>query len=168
MFKLTRKQKALATKILIIVVACVAIFGCIALVSFIADKANEDYKKTNLAYKVGEIDKSTGRPVENDCAIYTKKIIECTGIELYADFDSDIKYTVHFYDENETWLSCVDNEGLNLKIEDMPEDAFGVRIVIYPQSDENGKISFLEKSTYGNQLTVRVRTAEVASTDAAE
>lgn len=166
--KISKKTKDLLTKVVAIVLAFAAVIGGAALIGGIADSANDDYKKVNLSYTVGEIDKTTGRPVENECAMYTKDIIECTGVELYADFDSDIKYTVHFYNENEEWLSCVDNEGLNLKIEeDMPEDAFGVRIVIYPQSDENSKISLFEKGTYANQLTVKVTTKEIKTDTAA-
>ena len=90
-----------------------------------------------------------------------------TGIKLYADFDSDIEYTVHFYDDNEVWISCIDNEGLNLTVEDMPEDTYGVRIVIYPQSDENGKISLFERGTYANQLTVKITDKEIKAENTA-
>ena len=149
------------SQIVSIVLACVAVLGCVALVSSLAEKANEDYKKVNLSYSIGVIDKATGKCLNDvEEAIYTKDIIECTGAEFYADFDSDIKYTVHFYDEDGKWISCQDNEDLNLKIHEMPESAVGIRVVIYPQNDENGKVSTFEKSTYARQLTVKITTVE--------
>ena len=147
-------------KILSIVLVCVSLILVVGLVANIAKNANEDYKKVHLSYDVGAIDKSTGEQIEHDCALYTKDLIECTGADLYAAFDSDIKYTVHFYDENEVWLSSQDNDGLNMKIHDMPADAAGIRVVIYPQNDENDKISLFEKGTYSRQLTVKITTVE--------
>ena len=155
------KMKKNTKKTISMILAFAAIIGCVALVSNIAKNANEDYKKVNLYYEVGAIDKITGKcynDVEN--AIYTKDIIKCTGVELYTDFDSDIKYTVHFYDEDGKWLACEDNVGLNLKIDEMPEGATGIRVVIYPQNDENNKISLFEKGTYARQLRVKITTVE--------
>ena len=158
--KFTKKNKELITKVVAIVLAFAAVIGCVALFGSLGED-DEGYKTINPTFSVGAVDKTTGRPIEDECALYTKDIIKCTGIKLYADFDSDIKYTVHFYDDNEVWISCIDNEGLNLTVEDMPEDTYGVRIVIYPQSDENGKISLFERGTYANQLTVKITDKEI-------
>ena len=157
------------SQIVSIVLAVAAIIGVVALVGNIAKGSDDGYKKINPSYTVGAIDKATGKclnDVEN--ALYTKDIIECTGVELYADFDSDIEYTVHFYDEDGKWLSCQDNEDLNLKINEMPEGAVGIRVVIYPQSDENNKVSWLEKGTYARQLTVKITTVKKAATETTE
>ena len=159
-----RFNKNFGKKAIAIVLAFAMIIGVVSLVSAFGEDA-EGYKTVYATYTVGDISKTTGSFVKDaENALYTKDIIECTGIKLYADFDSDIEYTVHFYDEDETWLSCMSNEGLNLTVEDMPEDTFGVRIVIYPQSDENGKIGIFEKSQYANQLTIKV-TNKVIATD---
>ena len=48
---------------------------------------------------------------------------------------------------------------LNLTLEELDAEetaVYGVRIVIQPQSDENEKVSFLEKGTYAGQLTVKI------------
>lgn len=121
---------------------------------------DSDYNKVNLTWDVGALDENGGY-IEDDCALYTKDLIECTGVELCAEFDSNISYEVHFYKEDGTWISSTANEGLQLMIDEMPEDAFGVRIVIRPLDDENDKISLFEKITYANQLTVKIRTVEV-------
>lgn len=161
--KFSRKTVDLLKKVGCIVLAFVCLFGCVSIFNGISEKANEDYQTVYPVYTVGGLDKTNGKPTDDECALYTKDLIECTGIELYADFDSNIKYTVHFYDDNETWISCTENEGLNLKINEMPENAHGVRIAIYPQADENDKVSFGERFTYANQLTVKISTVEVES-----
>lgn len=159
--KLTRKQSEFLKKAVAVVLAFAAIVGGVSIVTNLA--GDEDgYKTVYPGYTVGGIDKTTGK-VDNDeeCGLYTKDIIECTGIKLSADFDSDIKYAVHLYDENDQWIRCVENEGLNLTLEELDAEetaVHGVRIVIYPQSDENEKISLFEKGTYANQLTVKITT----------
>ena len=169
--KFTRSQKEFAKKVIAIVLAFGAIIGCVSLVSGLGED-DQGYKTINPAFKVGALDESTGRPVEDEkCALYTKNVIACTGIKLYADFDSDIKYVVHFYDENDSWLGCVENEGLNMTIDESMDEAselgdvYGVRIVIYPQSDENGKIGLFERGTYANQLTVKITNKEFITDD---
>lgn len=158
MFKITRNQKALLQKALCIVLALLAVVACSALVSkLVAD--DDGYKTIHPGYSIGAISKTTGDFTEDECAIYTKDIIECTGIQIAADFDSNIKYTVHLYDEDGKWIRSVENEGLNLTLEGLDAEetpVHGVRIVIYPQADENEKVSFLEKGTYARQLTVKI------------
>ena len=168
--KLTRNQKDILTKALYVVLAVLAVVLVVSLVGNIGNKDDDGYKTIHPSYSVGAIDATTGQYTEDENAIYTKDIIECTGIKLYADFDSDIKYTVHFYDENDVWISCVENEGLNLTLAELDaaeEPVHGVRIVIYPQNDENEKVSFFEKSTYANQLTVKITTEETKVEDSA-
>lgn len=163
MFKLTTKQSQFLTKFVAIVLVFVALFGVVS----IFGKDDDGYKTIYPSYSVGAISKTTGAFTDDEAAIYTKDVIECTGIKLSADFDSDIKYTVHLYDEDDKWIRCVENEGLNLTLEELDAEStaiHGVRIVIYPQSDENEKVSFLEKSTYANQLTVKI-TDKATKTD---
>ena len=159
--KFSRKTMNLLKKVGCLILALVACLGCVSVFSGISELANDDYQLAVPSYSLGGLDQTTGKKTEDECAIYTKDLIECTGIELYADFDSDIKYVVHFYDEDENWLSCQENEGLNLKVDQMPEGAVGVRIAIYPQNDEDDAVSFMEKYTYASDLTVKVRTKEV-------
>ena len=169
--KLTKSQIEIIKKVVVIALVFAALVAVISIfVTFSED--DEGYKTINPAFKVGALDESTGRPVEDEkCALYTKNVIACTGIKLYADFDSDIKYVVHFYDENDSWLGCVENEGLNMTIDESMDEAselgdvYGVRIVIYPQSDENGKIGLFERGTYANQLTVKITNKEFITDD---
>ena len=121
--KFSRKTMNLLKKVGCVILALVACLGCVSVFSGISELANDDYQLAVPSYSIGGLDETTGKKTEDECAIYTKDLIECTGIELYADFDSDIKYVVHFYDEDENWLSCQENEGLNLKVDQMPEGA---------------------------------------------
>ncbi|MBQ7326387.1 MAG: hypothetical protein IJW93_02795 [Clostridia bacterium] len=162
---ISRKTQDLLKKVGCIVLACLAVFGCVSAFSALSEKANEDYQEIHPSYTIGDIDKSTGKSTDDDDAIYTKDLIECTGFELYADFDSNIAYTVHYYDEDDKWISCVENTELSLKVATMPENAHGIRIVIYPQDDT--QVSFTEKYEYASQLTVKITTEE-AKTDSAE
>lgn len=166
--KLTKQQTELIVKIVGIVLIVAAIVGAISLAATFAED-DEGYKTYIPTYKVGAIDPTTGDfDKEEECAIYTEKAIECTGIKLFADFDSDVEYAIHVYDINDGWLGCVQNEGLNLTFEGPFEgtefeDAHAVRIVIYPQSDENGEVSFFEISKYANQLDVKITNKEFKS-----
>lgn len=167
--KFDKKTKDFLIKVVAIALALGAVIGCISLFGALGED-DEGYKTINPTFSLGAIDPATGSYVEDECALYTKEAIEGTGIKLYADFDSDIKYTVHFYDENDVWLTCVENEGLNLTLEGWDEaaddiDVHAVRIVIYPQNDENGKISLFERVTYANQLTVKVTNKETKASN---
>lgn len=164
-FSINGKTKALLKKIGCVALAFFAVFGCVAVFSGIAEKANDDYQTILPGYSIGSIDEATGKQVDEEDCIYTKNLIECTGIKLCADFDSDIKYVVHFYDDEGKWLSCLENDELELTVDEMPENAVGVRIVIQPMDDEDGEISFTEKFEYANDLSVKVRTKEVKKAD---
>ena len=159
---ISSKTRDLLKKIGCVVLALFVLVGCVSIFNGISERANEDYQTIHPSYTVGDIDKTTGKSTDADNAIYTKELIECTGFELYADFDSTIEYTVHYYDEDDKWISCVENTELTLKVDTMPENAHGIRIVIYPDDDQ---VSFTEKYTYANQLTVKVTTKEVDSAE---
>lgn len=155
-----RKTKNSLTTFGVVVLAILVIGFLPSL--FNIDSDDSDYDKVYLNFDVGALDEA-GAYVEDDCALYTKDVIECTGVELCAEFDSDISYEVHFYKEDGTWISSTTNTGLQLTVDEMPEDAYGIRIVIRPLDDDNDKISLFEKITYANQLTVKIRTEEVDS-----
>lgn len=169
----SRRNNGFLTKTLCVVAAILAVVLAASFIGNIGAADDDGYKTIHPTYSIGGLDTTTGRPTDEKCAIYTKDIIECTGIKLYADFDSDIKYVVHFYDENEEWIACEENEGLNSAFEGLDAEidgksVYGVRIAIYPQNDENDKVSFLEKATYGNQLTVKITTEETKVATTAE
>lgn len=159
-----RSTKKTLTTVCVVILAVVVITMLPSFFNFEND--DSDFDKVNLTWDVGALDE-TGAYIEDDCALYTKDLIECTGVELCAEFDSNISYEVHFYKEDGTWISKSANQGLQLTVDEMPEDAFGIRIVIRPLDDDNDKISMFEKITYARQLTVKIRTEEVEADTAA-
>lgn len=159
-----RSTKKTLTTVCVVILAVVVITMLPSFFNFEND--DSDFDKVNLTWDVGALDENGGF-VEDECAIYTKDLIECTGVELCAEFDSNISYEVHFYKEDGTWISKSANQGLQLTVDEMPEDAFGIRIVIRPLDDDNDKISLFEKYKYASQLTVKIRTEEVEADTAA-
>lgn len=159
-----RSTKMTLTTVGVVILAVVVITMLPSFFNFESD--DSDFHKVNLTWDVGALDENGGF-VEDECAIYTKDLIECTGVELCAEFDSNISYEVHFYKEDGTWISKTANQGLQLTVDEIPEDAFGIRIVIRPLDDDNDKISMFEKYTYASQLTVKIRTEEVEADTAA-
>lgn len=158
-FNISNKTKNILKKVGAIVLAAALAIGGITLVTSLVERSKEDFKETRLSYDIGGItaDGSYDKDAKN--AIYTNKAIECTGIHLEADFDSDITFEVHFYDEEGKWLSMQQNDGLKLLVDEMPEGAVAVRVVIRPADDD--EVGIIEKYTYANQLTVKIRTEEV-------
>lgn len=164
--KLSRKNQKTLTWVAIALVALLVV----AIIPTLFNPADDSgYNKVNVTYEVGSIDE-TGVFAEDECALYSKKLIECTGFKLTADFDSNIEYEVHYYDEDDKWISSVKSSDLQLEVAvgDMPEGATGIRIVIRPLEDDNEKIGLFERSKYANQLTVQITTEEVESDAAAE
>lgn len=151
--------------IVVLIVAIVALIP--TLFSIGAD--DSDYEKINVSYAVGGLTATGDWDKDEECALYTKNVIECTGFKLTADFDSNIEYEVHYYDESDKWISSVTSSELQLEVAagDMPEGAVGIRIVIRPLDDDNDKIGTFEHYTYANQLTVQITTEEVDDDTAA-
>jgi hypothetical protein len=158
--RFTNKTKNLIKKVGILLL-CVIAVGLVA--SAVVGAADDsDYKRTHLRWDVGGIDENGAYNPELENSIYTVKSLECSAISLAADFDSDISYSVYFYDENDEFIQVIQNDGRELEVEgdSFPETAVSVRIVITPNDDENGKIGLFEKSKYANQLTVKIQTED--------
>ena len=158
--RITTKTKNLLKKVGLILL-CVIAVGFVA--SAIVGADDSEYKRVYLTWDVGGIDESGYHIPDEKGSIYTVKALECSDILLAADFNSDISYSVYFYDEAGEFISMVSNDGkreLEIPNGEFPNSAVSVRIVITPLNDENGKIGLFEKYTYANQLTVKLRTAD--------
>jgi hypothetical protein len=125
-------------------------FGVKALV----DYTKSDLKTITPTFEVGNLG-SDGKYVNDDSTLYTKEEFACYGLQVKPDFDSTVNYQVFFYDLSDNFVSSTDmlSEGF---LNDIPLDGVYARIVIEPQDDEDGKISWSEKYTYPNQLTFKV------------
>ena len=126
---------------------------------------DSDYKTTNMTWDVGGIQSNGQFDRDEKGALYTKDLIRCTGFEIYSKFDSENDIRVCFYDDTDKYISDMTAEGLELKCDSFPENAVGIRIVVTPLDDEDGKIGLFEKSGYANQITVKLRTVEVEANE---
>ena len=164
--RISKKTKTLITNVLIVL----AIVAALVFVPALFSSDDTGYDKINVSYVVGGITATGDWDKDEECALYTKNAIECTGFKLTADFDSNIEYEVHYYDEHDKWISSVKSSELQLEVAagDMPENATAIRIVIRPLDDEDNKIGFFETSKYAGQLTVQITTEEVESDATAE
>lgn len=159
--RISTKTKNLLKKVGIILLCVIAVGLCASVV--LGTNDDTDYKRVNLTWDVGGIDDENGAYIpELENSIYTVKSLECSAISLAADFNSDIRYSVYFYDEHDEFIQLVQNTGRELVVEGdaFPENAVSVRIVITPNDDENGKIGLFEKYKYANQLTVKIQTED--------
>ncbi len=164
--KISNKTKQILTYVAlaVLIVASVAFVGTLIFGGF----EDSDYKTTNITWDVGGILNDGQYDRDEKGALYTKDLIRCTGFELYADFNSDNEVMVYFYDDTDSFIESRKMDGLEYKCEDFPKNAVGIRIVLTPLDDEDGKIGLFEKGEYANQLTVKLRTTEVKSDEATE
>ena len=158
--RITTKTKKLIKKVGVLLLCVIAVGLCASVVLGTNDDSDSDYKTTRITWDVGGIRDNGDYNPDEKCALYTVNRIDCTGAELYAAFNSSISYEVHFYDEDDVYISSEYNDGLEMKLDTFPEGAVGIRIVLRPLDDEDDKIGLFEKYTYANQLTVKLRTAD--------
>lgn len=113
-----------------------------------------DTKSLNLSYDVGSLG-ADGKYVNDESRIYTKEKFACEGLKAVLDFDSEINYQLFYYDILDNFVSSSEVLTSGYSNESPTHGAYA-RIVITPTNDEDGKISFMEKYKYGNQLNVSV------------
>lgn len=123
-----------------------------AVVSVVASIPQPEWKSAKLSFEVGGITADGDVDLSNTQSVYTKKLIECTGLHIIRDFDADVTYTVFFFDANDDFVSSVVVEGrqYNLERGKMPvsEDgrqAVGFRIAVV---NNNSKEAFSQYEAY--------------------
>lgn len=112
-----------------------------------------DTKTLHLNYEVGNLG-TDGKYVNDELALYSNKFA-CEGLKATLAFDNEINYQFYYYDILDNFVSSSDVLTSGFKAE-IPWNAAYSRVVITPTNDEDGKISFMEKHKYGNQLNVSV------------
>lgn len=155
MSKVKMKKSTLNT--ILIVLACVFIFGAIfGLVSFLTKKDNE--KTTTFSTNIYSIGGLTEQGVykETTESIYTKNLIGCMGLKTKLIFDNTISYRIFFYDESSNFISATSKLTSNYDSseEAMPIETKSCRIVITPNEDDY--IKWYEVRGYAKQLSIIV------------
>ena len=106
------------------------------------------------SYAVGGLN-ANGVYQETEGSIYTKKNISADGLTVKLKKDAKVTYKIYFYDVKGGYISAT--EELTADFGDaVPESAVYAKIVITPTADEDGKVSWKEKSDYAKALTVTV------------
>lgn len=142
-------------KIIIAVVAVLAILGAAA--GVVAWTQSDKYDQKDLShvgrYDVGALD-SNGNYMSVNTSIYTKKPIECQGLNCTLSFDSVVSYEIFFYDQNNVFVHRTGKLTGAFVEDSVPFFVKFARIVITPNDDD--KVTSLEVSKYAKQLTVKV------------
>ena len=149
-----KRGKAKTVIVTALVVCAILIFGAFAVNLLRADTRTVGAS----AFSVGGLDE-TGTYIERSDAIYTKDLIECKGLKIERDFESNVSYQVFFYDEEEEFLEA--SELITEKFSDVPENAKYCRVMIVPEVPEDVEadefeIGFFSAIKYAKQLTITV------------
>lgn len=142
-------------KTILIVVLCLVLIGGIA--GVVAWTQSDKFDQKDLSYvgkyEVGGLD-SNGSYMSTNASIYTKKPIECQGLNCNLVFDSTISYQLYFYDQNNEFVHTTGKLTGTFVEDGVPFFAKYVRIVVTPNDDE--KVTSLEVGKYAKQLNVSV------------
>lgn len=134
-FKLGKLGRTIVTVIIVAVV--LGVVG-VAVILF-----NNDYRSIGAnAFEVGSLSTIDGQHVKDDTAIYTKDVIECQGLRIKPEFDSDVTFQIFWYNEDELYINCTEKTTSPSAqfVNGVPALAKYCRIVIFPsQLDEEGK-----------------------------
>ena len=148
-----RKAKSITLLLISGLMLFICVSGCLKLLS----KINFDKQKISiLAYEVGGLD-NNGVYKETKESIYTKDLIECYGLEIKPNFDSQVRYQVYYYDQNEIFLESSEVMKSDNYNKVVPLAKY-CRVVIYPLNDIS--ISKIEISKYAKQVKVYVDKAQ--------
>ena len=142
-------------KIILIIVLCLAVVG--GIVGVVAWTQSDKFDQKDLSflgkYEVGGLD-SNGNYMSTNASIYTKKPIECQGLNCNLVFDSTISYQLYFYDQNNEFVHTTGKLTGTFTEDGVPFFAKYVRIVITPNDDD--KVTSMEVAKYAKQLNVSV------------
>lgn len=145
-----RRKKIIKT-IGLIVLGLGVLGGVIAITSHFIKKDDVSIHPT---FKVGGLN-ANGKYVEDKTTLYTEDKFACEGLKVTLDFDATIDYQIFYYDVVDNYISSTDimSEGFS---GELPLKCAYARIMILPNNDDDGKISWTEKIKYANQIDIKV------------
>lgn len=168
MKKYTNFKNRINWKTVILTVVSVALVAALAVTGITLfnkkDKDEDGFYTVDLNFSVGGLNVD-GTYKETDGSLYTKEAIEADTVKVALEFDSNIKYTLYFYDEFDGFISGGVELGKGSETK-LPEGATHFRVVITPVwgedvEAEDQKITILNKNSYIKQLTVSITDREV-------
>lgn len=150
-------KKSTVYQILFIVLAVTLVAGVFVGLTSIYGQPT---KQIHPGFSIGSIDEVTGKYVEGNGSLYTKKAFECKGLIVKLAYDSNIEYQIFYYDSLENYISATTVSADSAKIE-VPEEASLARIVITPVwnedvDDEDKVIGNFDILKYTKQINLYV------------
>ena len=141
-------------KRVISIVLAIALFtGGVAL---IANFASSKTKTVNPVFAVGALD-ANGEYVESKNSVYTKQAFKCRGIQITPDFDSNVKYQVFYYGEQNQFVGASEvlTKGQHVPMNDL---AVYARLVITPYDSKNMSVEIktLDVAKYARSVKITV------------
>ncbi len=155
--KITKKTvKNIVAVLLAILISFGAIFG---LVKLFSNNETAMKKVSPTVFSVGGLNVK-GEYIDTDDTLYSE-LIECRGLTIEQDFESQSKYQVFYYDEDKDFIGRTDEFFQeNYTLEKKYDTAKFCRIVINPMQlgddSETFKIKFWEVLGYADDLTIKV------------
>ncbi|MBQ7332860.1 MAG: hypothetical protein IJW38_00755 [Clostridia bacterium] len=154
----TDKKRRINWKSIISVVLVIgAVIGIGAGVSAIAKDETKTLSSIGT-FTRGSLDEKTGKFVKGDTSIVTEELIECAGLTVTPEFDSNVQYQIFWYNMDEIYFTCTElSDGVFSG--NIPECAKYSRIVIVPElntDDKDVKINFWEIPGIAKNLKIEV------------
>ena len=107
-------------------------------------------------YEIGAIDEN-GDYLRDTSSTVMKDFITTDGLKIDIQDDATVKYSVHFYNEDQEYISSMENltEDFDGTAENaIPEGAEFVKVEVTPNND--AEVSFFEINSYVGQLSITV------------
>lgn len=150
--KISLKAKSIIKKVALALAGIAALTAVGFGVKAIVDYTKKDLKTISPTFEIGNLG-SDGKYVNDESTLYTKDAFRCDGLQIKLDFDNQINYQIFYYDDLDNFTESTDV--LSEAYSDGGHDSYA-RLVIIPTNDEDDKISWTEKFTYPQQLTIKV------------
>ena len=144
-------KQILSVSLVVIVIlgvlgACISIFG------------NEKKDISVTEFSIGGLNEA-GEYTDRKDSIYTKNLIECKGLEIERDFDSNVTYKVFFYNKDKEFVESTASLSGSYKLENDTVRYCRIMIVVpIPEdvSDDEFEIGFFDVWGYADDLKISV------------
>ena len=109
-------------------------------------------------YEIGAID-SNGDYLRDTSSTVMKDFVTTDGLKIDIQDDATVKYSVHFYNEDQEYLGTMENITEDFEFSALPTDsefvnAEFVKVEVTPTND--AEVSFFEINSYVGQLSIVV------------
>lgn len=161
------KTKRTLKKVLTVVLAVLTLGAVASLItSLVAREENEIHP----TFEIGGLD-TNGEYEECKDKLFTPDVIEYNEFSVALDFQTDMKYQLYFYDENDEFVSK--SEVLDNKYVETTDETKYVRILLLPTweddvKEEDRKLSLLDKTRLVKKVTICAKVNEVEEVEMIE